>query len=276
MITMGKDILFNNMYLFTIGAIIGVLISAGGFVINDIYDIEIDKINQPQRILPSGQITIKDAWTYTSILFIVGLLLSFYAMTIPATFNLGFLPPTMVLIGIVSLILYAAILKKLGLIGNLVITGLSSIPFFVGGFIAGGNISRAMFPVLVVLTLQYAREIIKDVDDIKGDVQASDFIINLPTILGVKYTVILGKALLLLTIITTFLPFTMNSFAYFKSWGVVLLAITIDIICLFSIVFLTGNDEELITKSKTVKVYLKLAILFGLIGLALNSFTPIT
>ena len=275
MITMGKDFLFKNLFLISIGCIVVFLISAGGFVINDIYDLEIDKINQPQRILPSNKISLQTAWMYAFILFLVGLLLSIYSLTLPATLNVGLLPPIMTVIGIISLLLYASLFKKLGLIGNLVIIGLSTIPFFIGGLVAGGIISRAVFPVLIVLTVQYAREIIKDVDDVKGDVAASDFIINLPTLIGVKKTVLLGRFLLLLTIIITILPFTTNLFPYFKSWGVAYLAVTADIICLYSIVLLTGSDEILISKSKKVKTYLKVAIFFGLIGLALNSFTPI-
>lgn len=275
MITMGKDFLFKNLYLVSIGCIVVFLISAGGFVINDIYDLEIDKINQPQRILPSNQISLATAWIYTFILFFVGLILSIYSLTIPTSLHIGFLPPIMTIIGIISLFLYASFFKKLGLIGNLVIIALSTIPFFIGGLVVGGIISRAVFPVLVVLTVQYAREIIKDVEDVNGDVAASDFIINLPTLIGIKKTVLLGRLLLLLTIIITILPFTTNLFPFFKSWGVAYFAISVDIICLYSIILLTGSEDALISKSKKVKVYLKMAIFFGLIGLALNSFTQI-
>lgn len=274
LITMGYQILLDNLYVFSLGLIIVILISAGGFIINDIYDIEIDKINQPNRILPSGKISLTSAWIYTVILFIIGLLLSLYSLTIPVTFNLGIIPPIMVAIGIISLFLYAAILKKLGLIGNLVIIALSTIPFFVGGLFVN-DLSKAVFPVLIVLTVQYSREIIKDVDDIKGDVAASDFIINLPTIIGIKNTILVGKILLFLTVLITLLPFTTIYFSTFRSWGVVIVALTLDIICLYSILFLTGNDEALIAKSRKVKVYLKLGIFLGLVGLAFNSFTLI-
>ena len=274
LITMGYQILLDNLYVFSLGLIIVILISAGGFIINDIYDIEIDKINQPNRILPSGKISLTSAWIYTVILFIIGLLLSLYSLTIPVTFNMGIIPPIMVVIGIISLFLYAAILKKLGLIGNLVIIALSTIPFFVGGLFVN-DLSKAVFPVLIVLTVQYSREIIKDVDDIKGDVAASDFIINLPTIIGIKNTILIGKILLFLTVLITLLPFTTIYFSTFKSWGVVIVALTLDIICLYSILFLTGNDEALIAKSRKVKVYLKLGIFLGLVGLAFNSFTLI-
>ena len=42
-------------------------IAAGGYVINDYFDYEIDKINQPHRALPSGQITNKEAYIFSMI-----------------------------------------------------------------------------------------------------------------------------------------------------------------------------------------------------------------
>ena len=44
----------------------------------------------------------------------------------------------------------------------------------------------------------------------------------------------------------------------------------------YSILILNGSDDNLITKSKKVKIYLKIGILVGLIGLAFNPFTAIT
>ena len=274
LITMGHDILFSNLYLFTIGTIIVTLVSAGGFVVNDIYDLEIDKINQPLRILPSQQISLTAAKVYTIILFTLGFILSLYALTIPTTINLGYLPPFFVIIGIIFLILYASYLKKLGVVGNLVITGLSAITFIIGGLFIN-DVTRAFFPLLLVISLQYSREIIKDVEDIKGDVEASDFMFSLPTVIGVRNTIAIGKLLLLSAIICTFLPFTISNFEYFRSWAVIGFAIILDLILVYSIIILRGTDDNLIMQAKKVKKILKVGIAVGLVGLALNPYTLI-
>lgn len=273
LITLGIQTLDNNFYLFTIGFITIILISAGGFVVNDIYDLEIDKINQPHRILPSGRISLTAAKLYTALLFLIGLLLSFYALTIKTTnLKLGLLPPFFVTVGIASLTLYAAVLKKLGVVGNLIITALSIIPFIVGGFFIN-NLARTVFPILLVISVQYSREIIKDVEDVKGDVAASDFMLSLPTIIGIKNTINIGKFFLILTLIFTALPFIDAGFIYFRSWAVVIVAVVMDIIVLYSIFILQGDDERLITEARRVKKYLKIGIAVGLVGLALNPFT---
>lgn len=275
LITLGPDILVKNILIFSMGVIIITLIAAGGFVINDIYDLEIDKINQPARILPSGKISVSTARIYSGILFFIGLALSFYVLTFKSKgVNLGFIPPFFVIFGIITLFLYASLLKKLGIIGNLLITGLSAIPFIVGGIFIN-NLSRTVFPVLLVISVMYSREIIKDVEDVKGDIAASDFMLSLPVIIGVKNTINIGKVFLFLTIVFSALPFVGNTFAYFKSWAIVIVAIILDSIMIYSIIILHGSDDNLIANSKKVKVYLKIAILLGLVGLAFNPFTAI-
>ena len=275
LITLGPKILGENLLLFSIGFLIIILIAAGGFVINDIYDIEIDKINQPHRILPSGKISLKTAKLYSTGLFIFGVVLSILVLSFkPIGFNLGLFPPFFVIFGIASLFLYASYLKKLGVIGNLLITGLSGIPFIVGGLFIG-DLTRTVFPILLVISVMYSREIIKDVEDIKGDIEASDFMLSLPAIIGVKNTVNIGKIFMFLTIIFTALPFIGNTFSYFKSWAVVVMAMVLDITMIYSIIILNGTEDNLIATSKKVKVYLKIGILLGLIGLAFNPFTKI-
>lgn len=113
LITLGPEILESNILLFSLGIVIITLVAAGGFVINDIYDLEIDKINQPMRILPSGKISLRTARIYSGLLFFIGLLLSFYALTFKTEgFDLGLFPPFFVIFGIISLFLYASFLKN--------------------------------------------------------------------------------------------------------------------------------------------------------------------
>ena len=57
-------------------------IMAGGYIINDIYDIEIDKINKPNKIFVSNTISKENSWkayfSLTSTGFLLGLYLSFF------------------------------------------------------------------------------------------------------------------------------------------------------------------------------------------------------
>ncbi|MHA2072232.1 MAG: UbiA family prenyltransferase, partial [Candidatus Thorarchaeota archaeon] len=65
--------LFDVLIILAFAYITYFTIAAGSNVVNDIYDIEIDKINRPHRALPSGRITIKQAWISLAILSAIGL-----------------------------------------------------------------------------------------------------------------------------------------------------------------------------------------------------------
>ena len=63
---------------FTYALLTTFLVCAGGMVVNDIFDIEADKINKPKRPLPSGKIKVRTAKTYAAILFIIGVAISYF------------------------------------------------------------------------------------------------------------------------------------------------------------------------------------------------------
>ena len=59
-----------------LGSLMAALLNGASNALNQIYDLEIDKINKPHRYLPSGKITIKEAWIIAATLFIISLILA--------------------------------------------------------------------------------------------------------------------------------------------------------------------------------------------------------
>lgn len=49
----------------------------GGIVFNDIFDLELDKIERPERAIPSGKISLKNAWIFGSMLLLIGIFAGF-------------------------------------------------------------------------------------------------------------------------------------------------------------------------------------------------------
>ncbi len=49
----------------------------GGIVFNDVFDIEHDKMHRPERVIPTGKMSLKNAIQYGTILFVVGILAAF-------------------------------------------------------------------------------------------------------------------------------------------------------------------------------------------------------
>ena len=61
-----------------IGLTMAALLNAASNALNQIYDLEIDGINKPKRPLPSGRLTLRDAWTFTLATYAVALLLAWF------------------------------------------------------------------------------------------------------------------------------------------------------------------------------------------------------
>lgn len=167
-------------------------IAIGGYIINDIYDIDIDKINKPDRNWTPSIISIKQAkLMYYSATFI-GLLLGAYVSFITGSsrnFIWFILPATL-------LYFYAIRLKKMYLIGNilvatLVATSLLVVAFFENNLAAQSIYIFTFWDLIWILVffafgINLIREIIKDAEDIIGD-QANG-VQSIPIKHGVKTT----------------------------------------------------------------------------------------
>ena len=59
-----------------IGAAMAALLNAGNNALNQIYDLDIDRVNKPKRPLPSGRLTITQVWWFTNITYALALVLA--------------------------------------------------------------------------------------------------------------------------------------------------------------------------------------------------------
>ncbi|HJR61026.1 MAG TPA: UbiA family prenyltransferase [Vicinamibacterales bacterium] len=71
------DLWTADLVRFTLtGAFMAMVLNAGNNALNQIYDLEIDRINKPRRPLTSGRLSIRDAWIFTVIAYAAALLLA--------------------------------------------------------------------------------------------------------------------------------------------------------------------------------------------------------
>lgn len=137
-------------------------ITAAGNVINDYYDADIDAINKPERPIPSGAISRRQALGYAAGLFLAGNLLAFACAPLPLTLIATF--------NSLLLWLYAAYLKTTPLFGNLSVAYLASSIFLFGGALQGTEGILSTLPVAgATFGVMLARELVKDGEDIPGD-----------------------------------------------------------------------------------------------------------
>jgi chlorophyll/bacteriochlorophyll a synthase len=59
-----------------VGSAMAALLNAGNNALNQIYDLDIDRVNKPTRPLPSGRLTIANVWWFTNISYAISLVLA--------------------------------------------------------------------------------------------------------------------------------------------------------------------------------------------------------
>ncbi|MCZ9313009.1 MAG: geranylgeranylglycerol-phosphate geranylgeranyltransferase [Methanocorpusculum sp.] len=209
----------NPLSAFLLFFIVTVICGAGN-VLNDYFDREIDKINRPDRPIPSGAVTPGSAAVWAGILFILGILASL------AT-NLWCL--AIAVFNSLLLIAYAAKLKKMPLFGNLSVAYLSGSVFLFGGVLVGPESFTVTLPLFAITFFgTLAREILKAAEDIEGD--AAGGAKTLPMILGVQKSGYLAVLLTLCAVVASVLPYS--------RWGAVyvVLIAAIDLFILYAAV----------------------------------------
>jgi geranylgeranylglycerol-phosphate geranylgeranyltransferase len=149
---------WGNIFL---AALVTVLISSSANAWNDYLDIEIDKINQPQRPLPSGMVTPRAAVIFAVITAILSIVLA-------ALIN----PPALIIaiISNVLLFLYSWKLKSTVLLGNFTVAFISAMSAVFGG-IAAGNVKPSIWLAVIIATAILGREILKTLADYDGDLR---------------------------------------------------------------------------------------------------------
>lgn len=66
------DLLLYPLY----GLLMAAILNAASNALNQIYDLEIDRVNKPKRPLPSGRLTVREAWAFTVAAYTVALALA--------------------------------------------------------------------------------------------------------------------------------------------------------------------------------------------------------
>lgn len=153
-----------------LGSTAAAFVAAGGNVLNDYFDVEVDRVNHPDRPLVTGEITKGEAEIYALALFSAGMLFGFF------TSLHAFI---IVMVAEALLFLYEWRLKATGLPGNLTVSGLVGLLFLYGGAIFQRYDEIYVLALMAFLS-NAGREIAKDVEDVEGDVDRR----TLPRILG--------------------------------------------------------------------------------------------
>ena len=164
----------SDLFLICLGT---TLIAAAGYIINDYYDVKIDYINKPDKVVVGNLLKRRVAMFIHTGLNIIGLLVGLLVSLKVLLVNL---------LASVWLWGYSNQLKRMPFIGNFSVAVLSALAIAIIGihYEPLGNVVYiyALFAFFVSLI----REIVKDLEDVKGD--ATFGCQTLPVIWGIRST----------------------------------------------------------------------------------------
>jgi geranylgeranylglycerol-phosphate geranylgeranyltransferase len=197
-----------------LGFVTGFAICAFSMVVNDYYDIEVDRVNQPTRPLPSGEVSKNGAVGIAVVMLVVG-----FAATAPLLNR-----EALLIVALYALLawLYDYRAKKYGLAGNLIVASSLAIPFIYGGVVSGGDVldSLLLFMASTSFLAGVGREVVKAMADVPGDQKRG--VRSYASVHGLKPAAALGAAFFLLAVVTSLLPLLLIPVSVFYDVGVVL------------------------------------------------------
>jgi 4-hydroxybenzoate polyprenyltransferase len=273
----------NNLFLpelctndFLLLLFSSILIAAGGYIINDYFDMDIDNVNKPHKLVIGKIISRRWAMLFHMLLSLIGLFLT----AVVALHINNMLLLVFNFISVVLLLFYSTTFKKRLLIGNIIISLLTA--WVVGVlFVAELKIDDVALIIknnnlierLYKFTLIYAgfafivslvREVIKDLEDIIGDKKYG--CTTMPIVWGVNVSKIYAA-----TWIVVLMGILLSLFFYtiINSWSW-LFSLMIIILLVFLIVILVNIKKAATSKDfGKISNQVKLLMLMGILSMAL-------
>ncbi len=182
-------------------AVVATALAVGaGNAINDYFDREIDRINQPDRPIPRGAVSPRGALGFSLVCFAVAVV---FAITLPLT------AIAIAAFNLLALIAYTEYFKGLPGVGNALVSYLVGSTFLFGGA-AVENVGPTVVLFALAATATLTREIVKDVEDLDGD--RAEGLNTLPIAVGERTALGVGSVVLVCAVLASPLPYALGYF----------------------------------------------------------------
>jgi 4-hydroxybenzoate polyprenyltransferase len=271
------------LYLLIAGS---VFIAAGGYVLNDYFDIKIDTINRPDKQLVGTKISRQTAMLFHQILtgvgIICGLTLAYFVRSITVGFIFIVVPGL--------LWFYSASYKRQLIIGNLVVSFISAISVLVVGIMQiadlehefGKLIYETPIPhkvygwiggfALFAFLCTWIREIIKDIEDEKGDREMECR--TMPIKWGIPRTKLFLYGLIIITVVLLYTTnFFLIDFEGKITLRFIIFGLTLPFACLSYLIFRAKTPSEFHQAATLLKVIMLIGVLFSFVFYYLEAKT---
>ncbi len=245
----GRDVpapvTISDPYLFLV-ALCTVLTAAAGYIINDYYDIKIDYLNKPDRVIVGKGLDRRIALAAHMVISFLGIIAGF-----TVSWQIGLTTMAAAFL----LWLYSNLLKRLPFLGNICIGFLTALSIFIITIyyreLSWLVIGYSLFGFQITLV----REVIKDIEDLKGDQTFGCK--TIPVIWGVRRTKYFVFFLVLL-FIALFLPIILQYKILMLYFYIVFLAI--PFIYFIWKLFIADTRKEFSELSRLAKILMVMGI----------------
>lgn len=247
-----------------------VCIAAGGYIINDIYDVDIDTFNSPEKVIVGQKISETAAYNFYKVTCVLSIVSTLTLAVLTKEYRLSTFP----IIIMVVLFFYASMFKKQLILGNLTVAFCSAFTIFlISLFESGGNymlgpnetayrssifIGALVYSLFAFLTT-FIREIVKDIEDKTGDEQYDCKTIPIQfgnlTAKAVSAFFALLVILMQLSFVLFFLKMKIEKVHLFVIFGLML-----PLILIIVYLFIAKTTKQFHFVSNLIKIYMLLGI----------------
>lgn len=263
-----------NTHLFVLLCLSSVFIAAGGYIINDYFDINIDLINKPSKMVVNKAISRRWALLLHMIFSIAGILMGFYISWRLNNWLIGIANFGCVLL----LWYYSTTFKRRLLVGNVLISALTAwvvlvllvaeLPGWWTGQVSS-PIEKETLARLTRIGVLYAafafvltiiREAIKDLEDLEGD--RKEGCRTMPVVWGVNASKVFTAVWLVVIIVTiTVTQVYVIQFGWWWSAAYIILFVVVPLIYIFRQLFHARHAPDFSYLSKMIKLVMLAGIL---------------
>lgn len=237
------------------GFLVGFILTGSSMVINDYADVDIDRINEPKRPIPSGLISPATALFYGIALMVVGL--AFAWLTGP----LSLLAASIAWLLFLAYTFYG---KRTGFLGNIIVSLCVAIPFVYGAIILDTGIGlRLVIFSLIAFLANLGREVNKGIVDVEGD--RDQGVQTIAVRFGVDFAAVASAAMYVAAVVLSLLPvlWSLVSIVFYAPFVIIT-----DLGLVYSSVSLLRNldRESARSQKRNVLLWMLLGLLAFLAG----------